>query len=148
LARSNRHGDIPRYPVTLTAMRILILAIGVLCLSALGAIQKQKKPADVTILEANAKRGDGKILVDGRVRVTAQKQMHGLVIVFDLLSAENGVMASEKAVVEEDWIAPGQDRSYHAETFDPVRAVRYRIRAFDHGERELSAENTGPFPIE
>jgi hypothetical protein len=129
-------------------MRILILAIGVLCLSALGASQKQKKPPDVTVLEAKARRADGKILVDGRVRITAQKQMHGLVIVFDLLSPENGVMASEKAVLEEDWIEPGQERSYHGETSDPVRAVRYRIRAFDNGERELRAENSGPFPIE
>jgi hypothetical protein len=129
-------------------MRISILAIGVLCLTSLGANQKQKKPADVTVLEARARRGDGKILVDGRVRVTAQKQMRGLVIVFDLLSPENGVMASEKTVVEEDWIQPGEERSYHAETSDPVRAVRYRIRAFDNGDRDLRAENTGPFPIE
>jgi hypothetical protein len=119
-----------------------------LCLTSLGANQKQKKPADVTVLEARARRGDGKILVDGRVRVTAQKQMRGLVIVFDLLSPENGVMASEKTVVEEDWIQPGEERSYHAETSDPVRAVRYRIRAFDNGDRDLRAENTGPFPIE
>lgn len=129
-------------------MRIVLLVTAVLSLSVLGAGQKQKKPADVTVVEAKAQRADGKILVDGRVRVTAQKQMHGLVIVFDLLSAENGVMASEKAVVEEGWIEPGQERSYHAETSDPVRAVRYRIRAFDNGERELRAENTGPFPIE
>lgn len=135
-------------PDTLTAMKILIFVIGVLSLSALGAGQKPKKPADVTVLEAKARRGEGKILVDGRVRVTAQKQMHGLVIVFDLLSAENGVMATEQAVVEEDWIAPGQERSYHAETSDAVRAVRYRIRAFDNSERELRADNTGPFPIE
>jgi hypothetical protein len=129
-------------------MRIVFLVTAVLSLSILGTGQKQKKPADVTVVEAKARRGEGKILVDGRVKVTAQKQMHGLVIVFDLLSAENGVMASEKAVVEEDWIEPGQERSYHAETSDPVRAVRYRIRAFDNGERELRAENTGPFPIE
>jgi hypothetical protein len=129
-------------------MRIPILAIAVLSLCALGAGQKPKKPADVTVLETKASRGDGKILVDGRVLVTALKQMHGLVIVFDLLSPENGVMASEKAVLEENWIEPGQERSYHAETSDPVRAVRYRIRAFDNSERELRAENSGPFPIE
>ncbi|MBZ5622997.1 MAG: hypothetical protein LAQ69_30320 [Acidobacteriia bacterium] len=114
----------------------------------MGANQKQKKPPDVTMLEAKARRGEGKILVDGRVRITAQKQIHGLVIVFDLLSPENGVMASEKALVDEDFIEPGQERSYHAETPDPVRAVRYRIRAFDNAERELRAENTGPFPVE
>jgi len=44
-------------PDTLTAMRILILAMGVLCLSVLSAGQKQKKPPDVTVLEAKARRG-------------------------------------------------------------------------------------------
>jgi hypothetical protein len=129
-------------------MRILVLALALLSLSALGVSQKQKKPADVTIVEAKAHRGDGKIMVDGRVRVTAQKQLHGLVIVFDLLSPENGVMASERAVIEEDFVEPGAEPSYHAETSDPVRSVRYRIRAFDGGERELRVENSGPFPIE
>src|SRR5512140_3339385 len=118
-------------------MRTLLLAIAVLSLSVLGAGQKQKKPAEVTVVEAKARRAEGKILVDGRVRVTAQKQMHGLVIVFDLLSPENGVIAREQAVVEEDWLDPGQERSYHAEASDPVRAVWYRIRAFDNGEREV-----------
>jgi hypothetical protein len=127
---------------------MLVLAIAVLSLSVLGTAQKQKKPADVVILDAKARRAEGKILVDGRVRVTAQKQMRGLVIVFDLLSPENGVLASEKAVVEEESLEPGQERAYHAETADSVRAVRYRIRAFDIGERELRAENTGPFSIE
>lgn len=135
-------------PVTLTRMKIVLLVIGVLCLSVVGAGQKQKKPPDVTVGEAKARRSEGKILVDGRVQVTALKKLHGLVIVFDLLSAENDVMASEKAVVEEDWIVPGEERSIHAETSELARAVRFRIRAFDTADRELRAQNTGPFPIE
>lgn len=129
-------------------MRMFVLAVVAVFLGALGASQKQKKPPDVTVVEAKAHRADSKILVDGRVRVTALKQLRGLVVVFDLLSPENGVMATVKTAVEEDFIEPGQERSYHAETSDPVRSVRYRIRAFDGGERELRVENSGPFPIE
>jgi hypothetical protein len=129
-------------------MKTLILVLAVLSLSAPGASQKQKKAGDLTILEAKARRAEGKILVDGRVRVTAQKPMHGIVIFFDFISQENGVMATEKTVVEEDLIEPGQERSYHAETSDPVRAVRYRIRTFDMAEREMRTENSGPFSIE
>jgi len=129
-------------------MRIFVLALAVLSLTAVGASQKQKKPPDVSVIEAKARRADGKVLVDGRVRLTAPKQIRGLVIIFDLLSPENGVMATEKAVVDEDFVKPGQERSYHAETSDPVRAVRYRIRASDHGEHELRVENSGPFAIE
>jgi len=32
-----------------------------------------------------------------------------------------------------------------AETPDPVLAVRYRIREFKHGDRELRGGNPGPF---
>ena len=130
-------------------MRIVILAIGVLCLSAVEATKKAKKPADVTVMESKARRSEGKILVDGRVQVTALKKMRGLVIVFDMLSAENEVMASEKARVERSWIEPGEERSIRAETSELARAVRFRIRAFDGGERELRIGDVPrPLPIE
>jgi hypothetical protein len=129
-------------------MRTLIVALAVLSLSVLGSGQKQKKAGDVTILEAKARRAEGKILVDGRIRITAQKALHGVVVIFDFISQENGVMATEKTVVEEDLAEPGQERAYHAETSDPVRAVRYRIRTFDSGDRELRTDNSGPFTIE
>ena len=142
-------GKLPsKHPDTLTAMRILALTLALLSLSALGAGQKQKKPADVTVLEAKARRSEGRILVDGSVRITSQKPLHGLVIVFDLISPENGVLASEKAVVDEDSIEPGQERSCHAVTPDLARAVKYKIRVFDAAERDLRVENAGPFPIE
>ena len=129
-------------------MRYLVLPALAVWLSIAGAYQKPKKPPDVEVIETKARREDGKILVDGRVRVTAEKPLHGLVIVFDLVSPENGVLTSLNAEVEPDLIERGQERTYHSVTAEQVRAVKIKIRAFDSGEKELRVSNTGPFPIE
>jgi hypothetical protein len=112
-------------------MRWFAVAAAVLSLGTFGVAQR--KP-EVQVLEAKARRDDGKILVDSRVRVTAAKPIRGLVIVFDLMAPENNVV--------------GQERICRSETGEHVRAVRFKIRAFDLGERDLRVGNSGPFPIE
>ena len=132
-------------------MKILVLAgmtLAVVSLGASGAYQKKPKPPDVEVLETRAQRGDGRILVDGRVRATGEKPLRGLVVIFDLISPENGVVASVKAILDEDTVESGQERGCQSVTSDHARAVRYKIRAFDRGERELRVANGGPFPIE
>jgi hypothetical protein len=132
----------------LAPVRILLMALIGLTVCAQGAPQKQKKPTDIEILETRARRTEDKILVDGNVRVSGEKPLRGLVVVFDLISAEKTVVATEKAVLGEDAVDPGQERSYRAATADTFRAVTYRIRAFDTAGRELRVGNGGPFSIE
>ena len=127
-------------------MRILVVAfaIALLCGAGLG----QRKPPEVQVVETRASREEGKILIDGVVRCSAAKPLRGLIVYFDLLNAENGVVATENAVLEEDVIEPQQERSYHSATSDHARAVRFRVRASDKDVRELRVANGGPFPIE
>ena len=129
-------------------MRFLAFTLALLSLCASGESQKKPKPADVEVVEAKARRDAGKILMDGRVRATAEKPIRGLIVIFDLLSPENGVLASETAVLEEEILAAGEERAYHSETSDHARAVRYQIRAQAKGERELRVAKAGPFAIE
>ena len=68
-------------------MRVSTIALLLLALCAAVAQQKGKKPADVEILETKAVRELTKISVDGKVRVTGEKPLKGLVIVFDFRSA-------------------------------------------------------------
>jgi hypothetical protein len=110
--------------------------------------QKSRKPPDVTVLETRARRGEGKIQIDVRVRVTGEKPVRGLIIYFDLMSPENGVVTTQKAVLDEAAVDPGEERSDQAVTTDPARAVKFKVRAADIVERELRIENSGPFPIE
>ena len=119
-----------------------------LALFAAAAQQKGKKPADVQILETKAVRDGTKIKVDGKVRVTGEKSLHGLVIVFDFRSPEKEVVTSQKAVIDEDTMETGREGVFRSEMADSARAVRYTLRAFDTHEKELRVANPGPYPVE
>ena len=130
-------------------MRILTAAALAVSLLTVAAAQKQKKPPDVQIVETKAVReSTTKISVDGKVKVTAEKPLRGLVIVFDFRSPEKEVVTSQKAIIQEDTMESGREGVYHAEMMDAVRAVNYTIRAFDFHEKELRVANPGPFVVE
>ncbi len=129
-------------------MRVLTIAALCFALFAASAQQKGKKPADVQILDTKAVRDAGKISVDGKVRVTGEKSLHGLVIVFDFRSPEKEVVTSQKAVIDEDTLETGREGVFHSEMADSARAVRYTLRAFDGHEKELRVANPGPYPVE
>jgi len=112
------------------------------------AQQKSKKAADVRVLETKARREDGKITIDGKVRVTGEKPVRGLVMVFDFRSPEKEVVTAQNTTIDDGTLESGFEGSYHVEMADAARAVRYTIRAFDTHEKELRVENTGPFPVE
>ena len=119
----------------------------VLLFLALFAAVAQKRP-DVQILETKAVREGAKISVDGKVRVTSEKSLRGLVIVFDFRSPEKEVVTSQKALIDEDTMEPGREGVFHSEMADSARAVRYTLRAFDNHEKELRVANPGPYPVE
>jgi hypothetical protein len=129
-------------------MRVLIIASLCSFLLAAAAPQKGKKAADVEILETKAIREIGKITMDGKVRVTAEKPLHGLVIVFDFRSPEKEVVTSQKAEIDDENMDTGKEGVFHSEMADSARAVRYTVRAFDSHEKELRVANPGPYPIE
>jgi hypothetical protein len=122
-----------------------ILAAGVLLASS---PQKAKKPADVEMVENKVVRDTGKITVDGRVKVTAEKGLRGLVIVFDFRSPEKEVVTAQKTVVDDQPMANGKEGTFHNEMVDAPRAVNFTIRAFDMHEKELRVANPGPYIIE
>jgi hypothetical protein len=128
-------------------MKFLPVSLLLVSLAA-SAPQKTKKALDVQVVETKARREEGKIIVDGKVRVTGEKPLRGLVVVFDFRSPEKEVVTTQSTTVDEDTMVRGGEGSYHVEMADAARAVTYTVRAFDAHEKELSAENTGPFSIE
>jgi hypothetical protein len=50
--------------------------------------------------------------------------------------------------VDEDTLGPGAESAFHFETADPVRAVRFRIRATDASEHTLRIDPPGAKAIE
>ena len=129
---------------TLAAMRLLALVFLVFALSAWG----QKKP-EVEVVEVKAHRiEEGKLTVDGRVRVTGEKPVQHLTVVFDFLSADNDPLTTLKAEVDDDPVNPGEESSFHSVTMNPPGAVKIKVRILSGGEKQLRAANTGPFIIE
>jgi len=124
-------------------VRLFLLAALVLSLGAAA-----RKPADLEVVETKAHRVDDRITLDGRVRFTGVKPAHGLLIVFDFLSAEHAVVTTQKTQVADDVVRAGQEASYQTVLMDPVRAIEYRVRAVDTTDRDLTVSNHGPYPIE
>ena len=127
-------------------------AIALVLISLFAAVaqqkQKQKKPPDVEVLETKARREDARIALDGKVRVTGEKPLKGLVIVFDFRSPEKEVVTSQKTTIQDDTMETGREGVFHAEMVDAVRAVAYTVRAFDMHEKELRVANPGPYVVE
>jgi len=100
-------------------------------------------------MEAKARRvEEGRISIDGRVRVTGLKSVKGMALTFDFLTSDGDLLSSEKVSVEDDVVNRGEDSSFHAEAQNPPGSVRFKIRAFDGSGRQLSVGNDGPFLIE
>jgi hypothetical protein len=129
-------------------VRLFLLAAVILSVCASAPGQRKKKPADVEVLETKARRVEGRITLDGRVRFTGERPTRGLVIIFDFLSPEREVVTSQKTQVADGVVRAGQEASYRTELVDPVRAISYQVRAVGAGERDLRVANPGPYPIE
>lgn len=137
-------------PVTLAFMRVL--AAAVLLAVCMGAApqtkESRKKPPDIQMVETTVRRSGENFTLDGRVHITSEKALRGLVVVFDFFGPEGSVIATQKAEVSEDDLEPGKEASYQALAQASPRAVRYKLRAFDLNEKELRVANAGPFAIE
>jgi|SRR5271157_5288896 len=127
-------------------MRCLCLLLALLVVAA--SAQKPKKAHDVEVLELKSRRSEDKIALDGKVRVTGQKPLKGLVLAFDFLSDSGDVLTTQKTEVSDETLQRDDEPSFHVETNNPPGAIKYKIRAFDTGERELRTGNAGPFIIE
>jgi hypothetical protein len=126
-------------------MKSLWVVLAVLALCSAGLSQKK---TDVQVLESKARRSEDKVRIDARIKVTSEKPLKGLVLVFNFLDADGHALTTEKAGVEDDSLAPGDETGVHAEAFNPPGAIKYKIQAFAGGERELRIGNSGPFIIE
>lgn len=119
-----------------------------LCAGAADQGAKGRKAPDVQVVEAKARRIEDKVSVDGKVKITSEKPLRGLVLVFDFLEHDNTVLTSQRYQVSEDPLPSGESPSFHAETVNPPGSIKFKMRAFDNAEKELRIANPGPFIIE
>ncbi len=127
---------------TLQIILVLILAFGST------AADKKKKPPDVEILEATARRGESKISLDGKLRNSGEKPIKALMLLFDFMAPGRQVVTTQKAPIDEELLAPGMEAVFHMELNDPPRSVEFQINAADGSGRELRVARGGPFVID
>lgn len=98
--------------------------------------------------EVAAKRNEGNVDLDGKVKNVGEKPYAGMVLVFDFGASEHQVISSTKAVLEVETLAPQEEVEFHVKTQDLPRAVEITVRAEDKHEKVLRVDKAGPYPIE
>jgi len=125
------------------------------CLVLLGSLlysappkRKPAKGADVEVAAISARRSGADVVIDGKLKNCGEKTHAGVVLLFDFLTTGNQVVATKKAPLDAEALAPGEEAEFHVRVADPVRAMWIRVNAADHQDRELKVANHGPFTIE
>lgn len=112
-----------------------------------GAYQKTKT-GDIDVVEVTAHRDNDMIAIDGRVRNTSDKTIHGLVLSFDFTASDGSVMTTQTAPVDEDTLAAGDEAPFHLQLNNPPRAIKFKISALNESKRWLRVSRGGPFAID
>jgi len=122
----------------------VLLAVGLA-----GAAKKdKKKPFEIQVLETTARRSDGIIAVDARVRNVGERSIEELILVFDIMAAGEQVISTQKTPVDNELLESGAETSVHVQMRDAVRAVSYRVNATDRAGHDMNVLKSGPYVIE
>jgi hypothetical protein len=124
-------------------MKSACLILGILALSAWAA-----KPPEVQVLEVKCHRTEDKVSLDGKLKVTADKPVKGLVLEFIFLSDSGDVLTTQKSEVSDETMRKNDESAFHCEGLNVPGSIRYKIRAYDSSDRELRVGNDGPFTID
>ena len=127
-------------------MKYVCLLLAVMAVSA--PAQKPKKAPDVQVVEVKSRRTEDKLALDGKVKITGDKPLKGLVLEFAFLSASGDVLTTQKTEVSDETLKKDDTPDFHAETNNPPGSIQYKIKAYDTADRELRIGNAGPFTIE
>jgi hypothetical protein len=136
------------YTATKSIVKLLqIILVLALALTSTAA-DKKKKPPDVQIVEASARRDESRVSLEGRLRNTGEKPIKALMLLFDFMAPGRQVITTQKAPIDEELLERGKEAVFHMELNAPPRAVEFQINASDGSGRELRVAGGGPFSIE
>jgi len=128
------------------AFLLLVALASLLCL--LAQKRKSPKPPEVQVVEVMARRSEGVVTIDGRVRNCGLKPIRGLTLLFSMKAPGGQTVTTKKGAIEEELLEPNQESEFHWAMKDPVRAVEFQIEAVDSSTRELMVDKPGPYPVE
>ena len=126
----------------------ILLALTLFATAAAQKKGKDAKPPEIELKAASARREDGKVLVDARLRNQGDRPIRNLVLIVDFLSSDRQVLTTQKGEIEEENLEPGAEASFSAQMNEPARVTSFRISFEDGAGRYYRSTRSGPFPIE
>src|SRR5258708_18062230 len=87
-----------------TATKFIVKTLQIVLVLALAltstAAGKKKKPPDVQIVEASARRGESKVSLDGRLRNSGEKPIKALILLCDFMAPVRHDATKQKAATD------------------------------------------------
>jgi hypothetical protein len=128
------------------------LAVVLLVLACFGPAapqtRREQKQFQIEVVEVKAARVENRIALDGKIKNTGQRDVHRLILVFNMLDSEQRVLSSRRGRIEEDVLEPDQEAAFHFDIPNQARAVYFRVEAEYAGGSSLDLVKAGPFPID
>jgi len=128
-----------------------VLLVALATLSAAADKKRNRappKPTEIEVVEITARRGDGRVSLDGRVKNTGERAAVGMVLLFDFMAPGRQVITTKRGDLEIETLEPGEEAEFHVYAPEPPRAVEIRVQVRDGSERDLKVIKPGPYPIE
>ena len=106
------------------------------------------RATDVQVVRLSTVRQEGVIAYDGAVKITGEKAVSGLILVFEFFATTKALLSMQKIEVDEGTLRPGEERSFQFQGNDVPRAVSFRLSAKDNRGRDLSLSGEGPYTLD
>jgi hypothetical protein len=111
---------------------------------------RRKQPEQVARIEVvslKLQRDGGKITIDGAIRNTGTVPLAKLLLLFDLLDADEKTISRRRGPIEETVLEPEAESSFGFFVPDHARAVSVRLEA-EQRERHVEVVKPGPYYFE
>ena len=126
--------------------------LSLLLAAALAGYQGKKppplKPPVLEVTETIARRDQGLLAIDSKMKNVGERSAESLVIIVDVLDSDKRAITTQKGSSEPESIEAGEEAEFHAQMRLPPRAVYIRLSFEDGDGREVKATNAGPFAID
>ena len=110
--------------------------------------KRQPRAADVQVTRLSTVRQEGVIAYDGTVKVSGEKPVSGLALVFEFFATTKALLSMQKIEVVEGTLQPGEEHSFQFQGNDVPRAVSFRLSAKDDRGRDLTLSGEGPYVLD
>jgi hypothetical protein len=129
-------------------MWIRLGLLGVFALALAAPAQERRRPAELTVVEIQARHDGSVIQIDGRVKNVGQRRAGSVTLIVHVLAPGRQTLETREGPLDEDTVEPGEDALFSFETPFPARAIEVRLEAKDSAGRELRLNRAGPYRIE